>query len=83
MGTGHSLNFFGGDNYAWVTTGGSETVFGNDEAFTVAIWYKRLPDGDWESLISKRGESDGGWKIAKMSTTDMYFCFGAVADLAS
>ena len=73
LGTGHSLNFFGGNNYAWVTTGGSETVFGNDEAFTVAIWYKRLPDGDWESLISKRGESNGGWKIAKMSTTDMYF----------
>jgi hypothetical protein len=73
LGSGHSLNFFGGNNYAWVTTGGSETVFGNDEAFTVAIWYKRLPDGDWESLISKRGESNGGWKIAKMSTADMYF----------
>ena len=73
LGSGHSLNFFGGNNYAWVTTGGNETVFSGGDAFTVAIWYKRLPDGAWESLISKRGESNGGWKIASMSTAEMYF----------
>ncbi|MFL2928622.1 MAG: LamG-like jellyroll fold domain-containing protein [Opitutales bacterium] len=73
LGTGHSLNFFGGNNYAWVTTGGNETVFSGGDAFTVAIWYKKLPDNDWESLISKRGESNGGWKIAKMSSADLYF----------
>mgnify|MGYP007000430050 len=60
-------------NYAWVTTGGNETVFSGGDAFTVAIWYKKLPDNDWESLISKRGESNGGWKIAKMSSADLYF----------
>ena len=73
LGTGNSLDFFGGNKYAWVTTGGSETVFSGGDAFTAAIWYKRLPDGDWETLMSKRGESQGGWKIAKMNTTNLYF----------
>ena len=27
LGTGNSLDFFGGSKYAWVSTGGNETVF--------------------------------------------------------
>ena len=73
LGSGHSLDFFGGNKYAWVTTGGNETVFGGGDAFTVAVWYKRLPDNDWETLISKRGETQVGWKIAKMNTAHVYF----------
>ena len=73
LGSGHSLDFFGGNKSAWVSTGGNETVFSGGDAFTVAIWYKRLPDNDWEPLIAKRGESQGGWKIAKMATPDLYF----------
>ena len=45
-GTGTSLDFSGGNNFAWVSTGGSETVFSFDQtgdAFTVAMWTKRLP----------------------------------------
>ena len=73
LGSGHSLDFFGGNKSAWVSTGGNETVFSGGDAFTVAIWYKRLSDNDWEPLIAKRGESQGGWKIAKMATPDLYF----------
>ena len=72
LGTGNSLDFFGGSKYAWVSTGGNETVFSGGDAFTAAIWYKRLPDGDWESLMSKRGESQGV-EIAKMTTPALYF----------
>ena len=72
LGTGHSLDFFGGNKYGWVTTGGNETVFSGGDAFWT-IWYKgcrrRLgkPDGQTQ------GENQGGWKIAKMNTTCLFY----------
>ena len=67
-GTGTSLDFSGGNNYAWVSAGTNETTLSFDQtgdAFTVALWTKRLPQYDWRGLVVKNGENTGGWKLVK------------------
>ena len=74
-GTGTSLDFSGGNNYAWVSAGTNETTFSFDQtgdAFTVALWTKRLPQYDWRGLIVKNGENNGGWKLSKSNSANLY-----------
>ena len=74
-GTGTSLDFSGGNNYAWVSAGTNETTFSFDQtgdAFTVALWTKRLPQYDWRGLVVKNGENNGGWKLSKSNSANLY-----------
>ena len=50
-----------GDRAAFVSTGGSETVFnfaGN--RFAISWWFKTWPSADWAPFVAKGGETFGG-----------------------
>ena len=52
---------------------GDESTFGGGDAFTMALWYKRLPDQNYEPVVSKRRNANVGWMIAKLESPDLYF----------
>ena len=39
----------------------------------MALWYKRLPDQNYEPVVSKRRNANVGWMIAKLESPDLYF----------
>jgi hypothetical protein len=72
-GSGHSINFFGSNGYATISTAGKETLFNGSDAMTIALWSKRMPAADWGALISKYGEASAGWQLRKDNTGKLVF----------
>ncbi|MEZ5305119.1 MAG: LamG-like jellyroll fold domain-containing protein [Verrucomicrobiales bacterium] len=59
-----SLNL-SGNGYVIVDTGGAQGFYDGGSAFTAMCWFKGWPDNDWEPMIGKNGEGQGGWQIRR------------------
>ncbi|MBL7223409.1 MAG: PEP-CTERM sorting domain-containing protein [Candidatus Brocadiae bacterium] len=69
-GSTHSINFNGGNNYAYVPQTAGDTAFDLPNSVAVSVWMKDFPDGDWEPIVSKRGDGGQGWQVRRRSNTN-------------
>ena len=61
------LDCSGGSRYARVLGGAAanDLFEPGSDSFTVAAWVRGWPDGNWESFLSKQGESGQGWQLRR------------------
>ncbi|MBT5380014.1 MAG: DUF5011 domain-containing protein, partial [Opitutae bacterium] len=53
------------NKYVTVSDGASQGTFDGGSGFSVSIWVKGWPNGDWLPFISKRGEGGQGWQLRR------------------
>ena len=68
FGSGKAIDL-AGDQYVSVSDGGDQSTFDGNDSFTIAFWVKGWPNGGWEPMISKHGDSGQGWQVRRKSTS--------------
>ena len=61
---GKGVNLTGG-KFISISDGSTQSTFDGDSEFSISLWAKGWPDGDWEPFVSKRGEAGQGWQIRR------------------
>ena len=74
FGSGKAIDL-AGDQYVSVSDGGDQSTFDGNDSFTIAFWVKGWPNGGWEPMISKHGDSGQGWQIRRLSTSPNILSF--------